>query len=187
MGQESGALDRAAELAEKSIALDDSLAFAYALRGWIAAIRNQPDTAISDGRRAVSLGPNNAFACMALANILIHARKPEEALVYARKAMRLDPRHPESYWEQEGFAYYRMGRYAEALDALKKSSQNDPRVHLALVITYSELGREQEARAEGAEVMRLSPQFSLKELEQREPAWMYNGRLLADLRKAGLK
>jgi hypothetical protein len=59
-----------------------------------------------------------------------------------------------------------------------------------LVWAYSELGREQEARAEAAEVMRLSSKFSLGKTKQRinrnwqEPR---NQRFLDDLRRAGLK
>jgi hypothetical protein len=60
-----------------------------------------------------------------------------------------------------------------------------------LIVAYSELGREQEAHAEAAEVMRLSPRFSLKQMQQGFPGAPWQGPLgqhsLADLRKAGLK
>src|ERR1700675_427466 len=44
-----GVLDRAAELAEKAITLDDTEAGAYAVRGWIEGIKGQHDRAIADG------------------------------------------------------------------------------------------------------------------------------------------
>jgi len=78
--------------------------------------------------------------------------------------MRLDPRHPEIYLAQEGYAYNDMRRYAEALEALKRAYQDDLDVHFALVETYSELGREQDARAEAAEIIRISPQFFWKSI-----------------------
>jgi hypothetical protein len=61
-----------------------------------------------------------------------------------------------------------------------------------LVWAYSELGREQEARAEAAEVLRISPSFSVEELKRRLPYWREPRaeraeRQLAELRKAGLK
>ena len=61
--------------------------------------------------------------------------------------------------------------------------------HLALAAVYSELGREAEARAEAAEVLRLNPQFSLEVHRQREPIQdpALLERHLAALRKAGLK
>jgi adenylate cyclase len=61
--------------------------------------------------------------------------------------------------------------------------------HLYLAAIYSELGREAEARAEGAEVVRLNPPFSIEVLRQRlpykDPAIVE--RHIAALRKAGLK
>jgi adenylate cyclase len=54
---------------------------------------------------------------------------------------------------------------------------------------YSALGREEEAQAEAAEVLRLNPRFSLEGLKQRlpikDPAVVE--QYLASLRKAGLK
>ncbi len=61
--------------------------------------------------------------------------------------------------------------------------------HLGLAVSYSELGRGEEARAEIAEVLKIHPQFSLEGMRQR---WPYKDptdleRSLAALRKAGLK
>ena len=67
--KDPGVLDRAAESVEKAIALDDSQAGAYAVRGWIEGIKGQHDRAVADGKRAVSLDPNSAFAWIALADI----------------------------------------------------------------------------------------------------------------------
>jgi adenylate cyclase len=198
-----GVLDRAAELVEKAIALDDAEAGAYAVRGWIEGIKGQHDRAIADGRRAVSLDPNSAFTWIALADIndaecVFPAgimppdwgtSKPEEVLAYAQKAIRLDPRHPEKYSMPEGVAYNGLGRYAEAVDALKKSDLSNPWVHANLVYAYSELGREQDARAEASELLRVSPGFSLEEVQRMPGNWQgpLGQRYVSDLRKAGLK
>jgi adenylate cyclase len=201
--KDPGALDRAAELVEKAIALDDSEAGAYAVRGWIEGIKDHHDRAIADGKRAVSLDPNSAFAWIALADINDAEcvfpsgimppdwgkSKPGEVLAYAQKAIRLDPRHPEKYSLPEGVAYNGMGRYAEAVEALKRSDQNNPWVHVNLVYAYSELGREQNARVEAEEVLRVSPGFSLEEIERMPGNWKgpLGQRYLSDLRNAGLK
>ena len=89
-----------------------------------------------------------------------------------------------------GIAYNWMGRYREGVDALKAAQANDPFVHLNLAYAYMELGREQDARAEAAEVIRRSPRFSLDALTKTYPGvWDRPERrhYLADLRKAGLK
>ncbi len=190
--KDPGVLDHAAELVEKAIALDDSYSDSYAVRGWIEALKDQHDQAIADCKRAVSLDPNSAFAWIALADIydiLWTGSKPEEVLAYAQKAIRLDPRHPEIYSMPVGVAYNEMGRYMEAVDALKRSEQNNPWTHVNLIHSYSQLGREQDARAEAAEVLRLSPRFSLEEVQRMPGNWQgpEGQRYLSDLRKSGLK
>jgi adenylate cyclase len=144
------------------------------VRGWIEAVKDPHDRAFADCKRAVSLDPNSAFAWLALAKIngiLWTASKPADQLAYAQKAIRLDPRHPENYSFEEGVAYNGMGRYAEAVEALKRSDQNNPWVHANLIHSYSKLGREQDARAEAAEVLRVSPRFSLREVKRIPGDW----------------
>jgi hypothetical protein len=58
--------------------------------------------------------------------------------------------------------------------------------HLSLIKAYVDLGREEDARAEAAEVMRMSPQFTLASVPLARDAG-FNKRLRDDLRKAGLK
>jgi len=91
-----------------------------------------------------------------------------------------------------GSAYYLAGRPEEAIAPLKRFLSrfpNDLGAHLTLAAVYGELGKEAEARAEAAEVLRLNPQFSLEIHKQRfplkDPAQLE--RHLAALRKAGLK
>ena len=61
--------------------------------------------------------------------------------------------------------------------------------HLTLAAVYSELGKEAEARAEAAEVLRLNPKFSLEVHKERvpikDPAMLE--RHIDALRKAGLR
>jgi tetratricopeptide (TPR) repeat protein len=86
-------------------------------------------------------------------------------------------------------AYYRLGRYKEAAAALQRNLINtygDFTTHLDLAATLIELGREEEARAEVTEVLRLEPSFSLEIM--RKP-WPGKGleRYFTALGKAGLK
>jgi adenylate cyclase len=62
--------------------------------------------------------------------------------------------------------------------------------HLFLAATYSKMGREEEARAEAAEVLRINPKFSLDSYAKRLPPPRDKSRrdaYINDLRKAGLK
>lgn len=106
--------------------------------------------------------------------------------------MRFNPQYPAWYSANLGWAYRLVGRYEEAIVALKQAlarNPNDLGTHFNLAATYGELGREAEARAEGAEILRLSPNFSLEVLRrvnpQKDPT--LTERTVAALRKAGLK
>ena len=106
--------------------------------------------------------------------------------------MRLNPHYPEYYPSILGFAYRLLGQYEEAVAAQQKALRRNPDFlssHTVLAALYSELGRGEKARAEVAEMLRISPQFSLKVYGQRvpfkNPADLE--RYLAALRKAGLK
>jgi hypothetical protein len=79
--------------------------------------------------------------------------------------MSLDPLHRDYYLTEEGFAYLGLGRYADVLAAFKRHAAVHPGIswdHLGLAVAYIELGRDDAARAEAAEVLQLNPQFSLK-------------------------
>jgi adenylate cyclase len=84
------------------------------------------------------------------------------------------------------------GRFVEAVATLKEVISRSPNslpAHLILAAVYSELGKDVEARAEAAEVLKISPKYSLEVWRQRapykDPALLE--RQLAALRKAGLK
>jgi adenylate cyclase len=127
-----------------------------------------------------------------LAEILSFAGRPQEAISLVEQAMRLNPRYPFSYLWALGHAYCLVGRLEEAVIALKRVVMRNPdqiTAHLLLAVIYSELGREEEARAEVAEILRISPQYSLEVVRQRIP---YKDPVslehqVAALRKAGLK
>ena len=78
--------------------------------------------------------------------------------------MRLNLRYPAIYLFNLGCTYWLRRRCEEAMTAGKKTlarNSDFPGGHVLLAIVYSELGREKEARAEAAEILRISPDFSL--------------------------
>jgi adenylate cyclase len=190
--QDSQALEQAVELAQKAVALDDSLPLARRVLGWVSLWQKQHAQAIAAAERAVALAPNDAEGYARLGEILNFVGRPEEAMGMVEKAMRLNPRRQAIYLFYLGHAYRLTGRYEEAIAVLKEVLPRNPDflpAHEYLAAIYSELDREAEARAEMAEVLRLSPHLSLEVLKQRlpykDPAVLE--RYIAALRKAGLK
>ena len=190
--QDPQTLERALTLARRAVALDDSLPIAHQLLAWVYLSKKQPERARVEAERAIALDPNDGGGYAALAGILECEGQPEEAIGVLEKALRLNPRVPASLLADLGGAYSLTGRHEEALDTLQKALHLNPNwlpTHLYLAGIYGELGREAEARAEVAEVLRLSPKYSLEGVEQRlcykAPAQVE--RAVAALRQAGLK
>jgi adenylate cyclase len=184
------ALDRASQLAQQSIALDDSRPFTHSMLGNIYLFKRQYAEALTEAQRAIALGPNDASGYEWLAWIMNNTRRRTEAIDLAEKAMRLDPRNHDRYLYIEGWSYTQMGRYEEAIPILKRSYTTLSAFHYLLVVDYIELGHEPQARAEAAEIMRLFPNFSVEKFMLRNMVNQdetYRERVRTDLHKAGLK
>jgi len=189
---DSQSLERAFELAQRAVALDGSLPYAHLVLGHAYQSKGRHEQAIAEARQAVALNPNWAQGYAELGQILNLAGQPEEAIGLIEKAMRLDPQNTVGFYSFLGRAYRMIGRHDEAIAALKKVLSfypNLPGPRAELVVIYSELGQEAEARAEVAEILRISPNSSLEGWRQRQffrdPA--QNERYLDALHKAGLK
>jgi adenylate cyclase len=161
------------------------LALVYLLRD------KQHEQALVENTRALVAGPNWFSAHVIQGVILNSMGRPEETIALADQAFRLSPRSF-NYLSPLGNAYRLTKRYDEAIATFKKIlavMPHNPTARLGLATAYAELGREEEARAEAAEVLQISPQFSLEALQQRlpykDPA--ETDRQLVALRKAGLK
>jgi adenylate cyclase len=185
-------LEQAFVLAQKAVALDDSLAYAHTILGSIYLRKKQPDQAIAEAEKAIIPDPNGAYGYAELAEMLTWVGRPEETIGLVEKAMRLDPQNAPYYSYALGHAYRLLRRYEEAIAAFKRClSRNSNHVgcHTHLAATYSELGQEEEAWAEAAELLRLNPNFSLERFRQNLPYTdqAASERFIAALRKAGLK
>jgi adenylate cyclase len=149
-------LERAFQLMQQAIALDDSLSGAHSLLAGIYVQKGQYDQAVTEAQRGIALNTNDARGYFWLAEVMNNMARPTEALVAVEKAMRLDPRNRDNYLFEQGLAYTQLGRYEDAIPALKRdlARTNNLWDHVTLVQDYIELGQEDAARAEAAEVER---------------------------------
>jgi tetratricopeptide (TPR) repeat protein len=190
--QDPESLDRAYEMAQKAIALDDSNAGAHVLLGWVYLWRKQHDLAIAQHEQAIALRPNEADHYNDLAQVLIFAGKPAEAVELVKTAMKLRPRYPVQYPFTLGFAYLLLERYDESIAALQEAITLNPFFfpgHLMLAGIYAQTGQDEQARYHMAEALKINPQLSLDDYGQRLPfkdpettEW-----LLEPFRRAGLE
>lgn len=188
---DSHALDRALEMAQKAVALDDDLPLARAFLGWIYVMRKEHEKAITEAQRAIALDPNLAEAYAYLGEVMNLSGKPEEGISLIEKAMRLDPHYPANYLIYLGHANWALGKYEDAIAALKRCLTRFPSSlssHRTLAVIYSELGRIEEAKAEVAEMLKISPSANLIGQKERLPfkSEAVLRRFLDGLRVAGL-
>jgi tetratricopeptide (TPR) repeat protein len=110
--------------------------------------------AIERYRRELAGSPNSARICNQLAWTYLTAPTAlcdvKEALPLAEKAMRLAPENPD-YRNTLGVAYYRAGRYREAVEALRPNLERQQDAGLAydlyfLAMSYHRLGERARAR-----------------------------------------
>jgi adenylate cyclase len=187
------ALDRAIRLEQQAIGLDDANAVAHALLGRMYLSKRRYDESAAEVERAIALlAPGSAFGNFWVAFTLSRSGKPAESLAYVEKAERLDPQGRGLYEFERGNDYVLLGRYQEAAAVLRKhlvSYPNNLSGRLLLAVVYIELNLPDEARAQAAEVMRISPHFSIEAQKKIIPFKDQAAieRLAADARKAGLK
>jgi tetratricopeptide (TPR) repeat protein len=143
---------------------------------------------VAEVQRLVALEPNSAIAYLALADASNGAGRPTQALAALKEAIRLDPSWADKLADRsmsQGWAYSQLGRWQQAISVLKRYQFTDlPRLHVLLAVDYVELGRDDAARTEVAEILRLYPQISARIGGAAFPA--NRQRAVADLRKAGL-
>jgi adenylate cyclase len=184
-------LEQALELAQKAIALDDSFPRCYVLLSTIYMFKKQYERAIAEAERAIALDPNGADAYSMLGTVLHMVGRQQEAIMPLEKAIRINPMAPSIYFRRLGTAYRDIGRYEEAIVQLKKAISLSPDSlypHIGLATTYSLAGRDEEARSEVSEVLRIQPKFSLQSFAKRV-AFKNKAdidRIVGALRKAGL-
>ncbi|HXX80444.1 MAG TPA: tetratricopeptide repeat protein, partial [Thermodesulfovibrionales bacterium] len=186
------ALGKGIELAQKAIALDDSIARPHALLGMLYTMTREYDKAIAEGERAVALNPGDTGILSSYAESLNYVGRQEEAIPILEKAIRLTPTGSAHLYRLLGMTLRNSGRFEEAVSTLKKAIQLAPDnifSHLNLANTYSLMGREKEARDEAAEVLRINPKFSLDYYVKRLPFkdQSQTDKVANPLRKAGLK
>ena len=181
------------ELTQKAIALDGALAQAYGFLAVLLGATKRHEKAMALAEKAVALNPNSAAVYMHLGGALNYsAGKHEEAIAAFKKAIRFNPFPPLHYLLWLAVACRDAGRYEEAISTCGKILQQEPDylfAHTCLASCYALMNRNEEARAEAAEVLRIDPKFFVDYIVKRA-GYKYAAdrkRLRDALLKAGLK
>ena len=150
----------AAEL-EITLALDDNDSDVHRILAALNLNRDDHDKAAYHQERALALNPNYDLVVVQQGELLTWLGRPEEGIDWIRKAMRLNPYHPERFWSHLGRACYCAEKYAEAAEAFSRITRPDHTHHAFLAATFARMGNAVAATAHATEVLKREPEFSV--------------------------
>jgi adenylate cyclase len=150
----------AAEL-EIALALDDNDSDVHRILAALNLTREDHDKAAYHQERALALNPNYDLVVVQQGELLTWLGRPEEGIDWIKKAMRLNPYHPERFWSHLGRACYCAEKYAEAAEAFSRITRPDHTHHAFLAATFAHMGNAVAAAAHAAEVLKREPKFSV--------------------------
>lgn len=154
------ALDQVAAELEIALKLDDNDSDVHRILAALNLNRDDHDKASYHQERALALNPNYDLVVVQQGELLTWLGRPEEGIDWIKKAMRLNPYHPERFWSHLGRACYCTEKYAEAAEAFSRITRPDHTHHAFLAATFAQMGNAVAAAAHAAEVVKREPKFS---------------------------
>jgi adenylate cyclase len=152
---------RALEYLVRAQSLDDKDSDVHRLFSAVGVATNDFEAARRHQEQALQLNPNDDLIVVQQGELLTWTGEPEEGIEWIRKAMTLNPYHPERYWGHLGRAHFVARQYDEAIACFRKLSTDDQTVHACLAAAMGASGDEAGARRHGAEVLRLASDFTV--------------------------
>ena len=125
---------------------------------------NDHDKALHHQERALSLNPNNDLIVVQHGEVLTWLGEAEAGIPWIKKAMRLNPHHPERFWSHLGKAHFSAREYSEAVEAFMHLSKMDASQHAFVAAAYGWLGDPTAAAAHYAQITKLDLGFTIHTL-----------------------
>ncbi|SJM30357.1 adenylate/guanylate cyclase domain-containing protein [Mesorhizobium delmotii] len=187
------ALGRAEDVVRRLENLGDRESGVHYLRGYVAFIRNEHDTAISEMEQAMALSPSDTWVLGCLGQVCIFAGQAHKGIEALTEAMRLSPYHID--WQPYNLAlgYAWVGENeSEAIrlaEEYVRRLPTDPYGYTNLAIVRAFFGHESQAAAAIATLRRRNPGFGVKNLRRSERYMRADDleRVINVLRAAGLR
>ena len=163
-------IEKAIESCLRGLMYDPTLAEAYSALGFAYMSKKSVDEALSAGQKAIELDPNNFTGYWILGRLYHLTDRDKEAVEMHKKAIELNPNFHTAYGDLR-IVYERLGEKQKHDDILKTLLEvyprylaqhpDDARSHIYYAIDLAQIGRVEEARAEAARALELSPGDSL--------------------------
>ncbi len=183
------ALQRAHDLAQKALNLNEMSASAHGLLGAVYRFRMQYDLAMGEYERAIELNPNDANSHYNLGAIMSYSGQIDKAIEALEIAMRFNPHMTPGTYMQLGLAYYLNSQYDDAIKTLERGLSRYPDnvfIHIPLAAAYAQAGRLTDATRIATTVRRLHPFFEVDSYGTAFTNPEHRARIYDGLRQAGL-
>jgi tetratricopeptide (TPR) repeat protein len=151
------ALGRA--LARTAVALDPDDPVAHWTLGFVNLYEGKLEEAQSEWETALRIEPDHADCLAKIADPMVLLGRPNEAIALVEKALSLNPCPPGLYFWNLGFAYYAVGRYAEAAEVLDREELGRLPAKRILAASLAQLGQLDNARVEARRFLEINPGF----------------------------
>jgi adenylate cyclase len=189
---------RADELVSRALTIDPNAYAAHHAKALVLLTQKRFEEAIVEAERCLALSPSFVSAYGDLSIASSYLGRPQKAIEYADKAMRLSPRDPLLYvfQLQKGFALALLHQDEQAIEWLRRAVAGAPQWPLAqalLAVALAESGQETEARDTLKRYLSLNGTRARTitqwkaQMPSDNPVFLsYAERLAEGLRKAGL-
>jgi adenylate cyclase len=147
---------------QTALKLDDNDSDVHRILASLSLIQGNHDKALYHQERALGLNPNYDLIVVQQGELLTWLGRPEEGIDWIKRAMQLNPYHPERYWNHLGRAYYAAHRYEEAAQAFARISAPDHTHHAFLAATFAQMGDATAAATHTEQVLKRAPDFSVE-------------------------
>ena len=145
---------------KSALALDDDDSDVHRILAAVNVVQNDLDRAVYHQDRALNLNPNNDLIVVQQGEILTWLGRADEGVEWIKKAMRVNPYHPERFWHYLGRAYFVAHRYAEAIEALRRIGRLDHMHHVLLAASHAALGNAATAKLHVEEALKREPSLT---------------------------
>ncbi|HSR72496.1 MAG TPA: tetratricopeptide repeat protein, partial [Kiloniellales bacterium] len=148
---------------QTALALNENDSDVHRILAAVNLAHDDHDRAIYHEDRALALNPNDDLIVVQKGEILTWIGQAEEGIEWIRKAMRLNPYHPERFWNHLGRAYFAARRYPEAIEAFKRITSPDQTHCAFLAACHARIGDQEAAREWAQATLRRDPEFTVED------------------------
>ena len=155
--------------ATRAVQLDPREAKGHCALGLGYLILRDFDKAGQHLQEGLNCNPNDELLLIEYGRYLMYVGCPAEGLQKVAEAMRLNPYHPNWYWNIQGRCLHMLGQHQAALEAFQRIHQPVYWTYAYIAACHRVLGHDEAAEAARQALFDACPDFDISEFFQNFP------------------